>query len=88
MIPLMEHTGYIASDKTTKKRRTKTPATWVRNCQSEKQTCIHCGIVIGKGNKALTMNNCNDDLVICKNLWMHLECKDAFALHLVELLED
>ena len=85
MPPLMEHTGYIASETITKKKRSKTPATWIKTCQSEKQTCIHCGKLIGKGTKALTMNNCNDDLVISKNLWMHLECKDAFALHLVEL---
>tara|TARA_B100001094_G_scaffold250001_1_gene247434 strand:+ start:969 stop:1217 length:249 start_codon:yes stop_codon:yes gene_type:complete len=78
---MQQHTGYIASSEPPK-RRTKTPATWVRICRSEKQSCIHCGKVVGKGNKAITMNNCNDDLVICKNLWLHLECKDDFAMHL------
>ena len=80
----MEHTGYIANETITKRKGRKL-CPWIKTCQSEKQTCIHCGKLIGKGTKALTMNNCNDDLVISKNLWMHLECKDAFALHLVEL---
>jgi len=51
----------------------------IKKCRSKVQCCVHCGVKMQSNVFALTINNNGDDLVLRKNLWIHLHCTEAFA---------
>jgi len=49
-----------------------------RICRSKEQQCVVCGNHVYL-QPCISMNNSTDELVLKKNIWMHITCVPGFA---------